>query len=130
MRTFGTDLKVDNTDELSIQSQLVLANMKIGETVLILNMPLEFIKITKTKFHFKWNGKLLNFNRNFFENFGLLINTINPNRKSRKGFESNHLFRSIESELVLDKINSLNPFHELTETTKILNRDTIFNDNW
>jgi hypothetical protein len=125
MRTFGNDFKVEDENDLSIQSQLVLANMKIGETVMILNMPLEFIKITKTRFQFKWNHKSINFNKNIFENYGLLISTSNPNKKSGKGFYSNHLFRSIESELVLDKINSLNPFHELTDSTKLLNRDVI-----
>lgn len=123
MRTFGNEFKVEDVSDLSIQSQLVLANMKIGEKVMILNKPLEFITITKTWFQFKWNNKTINFNKKLFETFGMLISTSNPNRKSRKGFESQQLFRSIESELVLDKINSLNPFHELTDSTKLLNRD-------
>jgi len=124
MRTFGNDKTVDDAEDITVQSQLVLANMCIGETIKVCDKTLLFSKVTNSRLEFVWGGDKITFDHNLFKIYGVLLSTVNPNKKSGKGFKCKNLLREIESQLVLDCINSNNPFHELTDSTKVLNRDS------
>lgn len=124
MRFLGQNLKFDkefDKFELSVQSQIVILNMVVGETIKIANNYLLFKSLTKKRCSFVWVNKNENlyFDREFFEIYGYMID----NNNSKKTDKIAHLFREIEGDLIVDHINALNPFHELSDCGKVLMRD-------
>jgi hypothetical protein len=123
MRVYGKNWNVIDKDDITIQSGLVLANLIKGETFKIGNNEYKVIVQSKKTLRLNrlYNKKSFSFKIDMLEKYGVWCCT------SGKGFDPAHqLLRDIEGDLILDKINLNNPFHEKTDSSKILMRDPLF----
>jgi len=124
MRTYGKNWGVEDKDDIFVLSNLVLANLEKGEKFKINNIEYEVTVQTEKTLRLKSNKKVYSFKISMLEDFGKWC------CNSGKGYDSAHkILADIEGDLILDKINSNNPLHELTDVGKILLRDPIYDES-
>jgi len=122
MRTYCQDWKVEDKNDINVLSQLVLSNLKKGENFKIGNTIYDVVTQTKNTLKIRSNKKNYSFKINVLMEYGIWCCNIG------RGYDSaNQILRDIEGDLILDMLNSNNPFHELTDAEKILRRDPIYN---
>jgi hypothetical protein len=124
MRTYCQDWRIEQEDKenLNVLAQLVLANLKKGEKMKIGSGIFEVKVQTEKTLRLKSEKKCISFDINVLNEYGLWWC-----HRTRRSDPAGQMFRDIEGDLMLDSINSKNPFHELTDCGKILRRDPIFN---
>lgn len=124
MRTYGKNKIIDGKDDISVQSLLVIANLRKGDKFKVNGVEWTVTIQTDKTLRLKSVNKTLSFKVKFFDDFGVWI------CNSGKGYDpADNFIRDIEGELVLDSINKNNPFHELSDCGEILLRDPIFEKN-
>ena len=131
MRTYGQNFKVEDKDDFTVQSQLVLANLKKGEKFKINGV--EYVVTAQTAktlrlkkdplmYHSR-TTKIYSFKVEFFEKYGVW------SCNTGKGVDpADNLLRDIEGDLSVDKLNSYNPFHKVSDCGQILLRDPVFEE--
>lgn len=132
MRTYGQNFKVEDKDkdDLTVQSQLVLANLKKGEKFkingvefVVTTQTLKTLRLKKDPMMYHGKTKTYSFKVEFFEKYGAW------SCNTGKGVDSaDNLLRNIEGDLSVDKLNSYNPFHKVSDCGEILLRDPSFEE--
>jgi hypothetical protein len=121
MRTYGNTWGVFDKDDVNVQSQLVLANLRKGDKLKIGSIEYEVTVQTKKTLRLKSDKKCYSFKIWMLEEFGKWC------CNAGKGYDpADKILSDIQGDLILDSINSNNPLHELTDSGKILLRDPIY----
>lgn len=127
MRTYCQDWRIETEDKTNpnILAQLVLANLKKGEKLKIGSTgTFEVTTTTDTTLRLKSETKCFSFKIRFLTEYGVWVCSVSG---ATKGDPADQVLRDLEGDLILDMLNSNNPFHELTDAGKILRRDPIYN---